>query len=244
MIGWTEELISLLVNSTINYQEETTQKTIPGSNWSPRLCKTCKDKEPPIKPKLKKKKTTSPWDGGAGMKIRGYNPQPPPSSVNILPLHLCVPPDLLAKEAQATHLSACSPSESLFPLKYILTLLSCRGKKKEQGTKGLYLMVKNYSCITHWYTVISHTTTKWAEWTPHSVHLWENLLEERVIPLIYNSGQPFPRTWETISHKAVLSCCLFLTQVSNALAGEFYIPVVALGVGTCKPVYFCHHSPA
>lgn len=57
MIGWTEELISLLVNSTINYQEETTQKTIPGSNWSPRLCKTCKDKEPPIKPKLKKKKT-------------------------------------------------------------------------------------------------------------------------------------------------------------------------------------------
>lgn len=136
MIGWTEELISLLVNSTINYQEETTQKTIPGSNWSPRLCKTCKDKEPPIKPKLKKKKTTSPWDGGAGMKIRGYNPQPPPSSVNILPLHLCVPPDLLAKEAQATHLSACSPSESLFPLKYILTLLSCRGKKKNKELKG------------------------------------------------------------------------------------------------------------
>lgn len=95
-----------------------------------------------------------------------------------------------------------------------------------------------------WHAIIMYTSTSGSEWTPRLVHSRENSLEEADIQLIYNSGQPFPHTWETISHRAFLSCCLFLTQVSNALAGEFSIPVVALGAGTRKPVYFCHHPNA
>ena len=39
--------------------------------------------------KLNKDKNPSlPWEAGAGMKIKEYNPQTPPSPVNILPLHL------------------------------------------------------------------------------------------------------------------------------------------------------------
>lgn len=48
------------------------------------------------------------------------------------------------------------------------------------------------------------------------------------IQLIYNSRQPCWHTWESISHRAFLSCCLFLMQVSIALTGDIWIPVVAL----------------
>ena len=48
----------------------------------------------------KDKSSSSPWEDGAGMKIREYDPQTPPSPVNILPLHLYAPHNRLAKETQ------------------------------------------------------------------------------------------------------------------------------------------------
>ena len=54
----------------------------------------------------KGKNPSSPQEDGAGMKIGEYDPQTPPSPVNIPPLHLYAPHNRLAKESQG---SSCSP---------------------------------------------------------------------------------------------------------------------------------------
>lgn len=63
------------------------------------------------------------------------------------------------------------------------------------------------------------------------------------ILLIYSSGQPFQHMWEGITHRAFLSCCLFLTQVSNALAGES-ASLSWSWVLAFVSQYMCHHPHA
>ena len=55
----------------------------------------------------KDKNPSSPWEGGAGMKIRKYDPQTPPSPMNILPLHLYAPHNRLAKETRDSYSPVC-----------------------------------------------------------------------------------------------------------------------------------------
>ena len=64
---------------------------------SPALQADSTPSEPPGKLN-KDKNPSSPWEDGAGMKIKDYNPQTPPSPVNIPPLHLYGPHKQLAKE--------------------------------------------------------------------------------------------------------------------------------------------------
>lgn len=74
---------------------------------------------------------------------------------------------------------------------------------------------------------------------PPSVGEWARI----DILLIYNSGQPSPHMWASITHRAFLSCCLFLTQVSNALAGES-ASLSWSWVMAFVSQYMCHHPHA
>ena len=103
---------------------------------------------------------SSPWDDGAGMKIREYNPPSPPSPGNIPPLHLYTSHDQLAKEAWSSCSSPLLPARPLTPYPclnkfslYFLNLPAClqillhRGKNLKFTRNSSSLSWTSFSCI-------------------------------------------------------------------------------------------------
>ena len=103
---------------------------------------------------------SSPWDDGAGMKMREYNLPSPPSPGNIPPLHLYTSHNRLAKEAWSSCSSPLLPARplTLYPclnkfsfyflnLPAFLQILLHRGKNLKFTRNSSSLSWTSFSCI-------------------------------------------------------------------------------------------------